>query len=77
VVEALEAITRRISQEDNRNRDVTPRESRLVDFPTFSAGDQDLIDWLESFEQACTANNIRNERMVSIVASYLKGTAIT
>ena len=77
VVEALEAITRRISQRDNRDRDVAPRESRLVDFPTFSAGDQDPIDWLESFEQACTANNVRNERMVSIAASYLKGTAIT
>ena len=77
MVEALEAITRRISQRDNRDRDVAPRESRLVDFPTFSAGDQDPIDWLESFEQACTANNVRNERMVSIAASYLKGTAIT
>jgi len=77
VVEALEAITRRISQGNNRDREVAPRESRLVDFPTFSAGDQDPIDWLESFEQACTANNVRNERMVSIAASYLKGTAIT
>src|SRR6266516_4876670 len=77
MVEALETITRRISQRDNRDRDVAPRESRLVDFPTFSAEDQDSIDWLESFEQACTANNVRNERMVSIAASYLKGTAIT
>src|ERR1043166_8037799 len=77
VVETLEAITRRISQTDNRDRDIPPRESRLVDFPTFSAGDQDPIEWLESFEQACTANNVRNERMVSIAASYLKGTAIT
>ena len=56
VVEALEVITQRISQRDNRDRDAAPRESRLVDFPTFSAGDQDPIDWLESFEQACTAN---------------------
>ena len=78
IIQALQAITRQVNRRGNRdNRDTAPRESRLVDFPTFSAGDQDPIDWLETFEQACKANNVRDERMIPIAASYLKGTALT
>ena len=53
------------------------KESRLVDFPTFSGGDQDPITWLDGFKQACIANNVEEDRMLAIAASYLKGTALT
>jgi len=53
------------------------RELRLVDFPTFSAGDQDPITWLDTFKQACVANNVAEDRRLAIAASYLKGTALT
>ena len=42
-----------------------------------SAGDQDLITWLDAFKQACVANNIAEDRRLAIAASYLKGTALT
>jgi hypothetical protein len=49
----------------------------LVDFPEFRGGNQDPIEWLEAFERACIANRIPEERQVLLVASYLKGTALT
>ena len=56
---------------------VEPRESRLVDFPVFKGGNQDPIEWLEAFCRACEANRINAERAVTLVAFYLKGTALT
>ena len=53
------------------------KEYRLVDFPEFRGGNQDPIEWLESFERACDTNRIANERRGVLVASYLKGTALT
>ena len=58
-------------------REPEPKEYRLVDFPEFKGGNQDPIEWLESFERACDANRIQEERRVILVASYLKGTALT
>src|ERR1043165_10182440 len=29
------------------------KETRLVSFPTFSRGDQDPIEWIDTFDQAC------------------------
>ncbi|CAI2201309.1 13146_t:CDS:1, partial [Funneliformis geosporum] len=54
-----------------------PKETRLVDFPTFKGGNQDPIEWLEGFERACAANRVAEERMLDILPSYLKGTALT
>ena len=54
-----------------------PRESRLVDFPTFKGGNQDPYEWLEAFERACIANRIHGNRAVQLVGSYLKRTALT
>ena len=59
------------------NKEPEAKEYRLVDFPEFKGGNQDPIEWLESFERACNANRIRDERRVVLVASYLKGTALT
>jgi hypothetical protein len=53
------------------------RETKVVNFPDFRAGEQDPLQWLESFEDACKANKIREERMFDIVPLYLKGTAYT
>ena len=53
------------------------KESRLVDFPTFSEGNQDSVNWIETFKQACKANNVTKERMIAIVPLYLKGTALS
>jgi hypothetical protein len=53
------------------------RETRLVDFPTFRGGDQDPLEWLESFATACDANNVRVDRTLSLVPAYLKGPALT
>jgi len=59
------------------NRDVEPKEYRLVDFPEFRGGNQDPIEWLEAFERACETNRIQENRRIVLVASYLKGTALT
>ncbi|EXX60232.1 hypothetical protein RirG_181820 [Rhizophagus irregularis DAOM 197198w] len=56
---------------------VEPRESRLVDFPVFKGGNQDLVEWIEAFSRACVANRVSEERAIVLVASYLKGTALT
>jgi hypothetical protein len=53
------------------------KEYRLVDFPEFKGGNQDPIEWLEAFERACNANRIQDQRRVILVASYLRGTALT
>ena len=54
-----------------------PREQRLVDIPTFKGGNQDPIEWIEAFQRACQTNRINETRMMEIVGSYLKGTALT
>ena len=54
-----------------------PREQRLVDIPTFKGGNQDPVEWIESFQRACQTNRIGEIRMMEIVGSYLKGTALT
>ncbi|GBB98011.1 hypothetical protein RclHR1_31170001 [Rhizophagus clarus] len=59
------------------DRSAEPRETRLVDFPEFKGGNQDLVKWLEAFERACDANKVPKNRKVILVASYLKGTAFT
>ena len=59
------------------NRNAEPRETRLVDFPEFKGGNQDPIEWLEAFERACRANRVPEVRQIVLVASYLKGTALT
>jgi hypothetical protein len=38
------------------------KETRLVDFPEFKGGNQDPVEWLESFERACTANRVPEDR---------------
>jgi hypothetical protein len=59
------------------NRTREPKESRIVDFPEFKEGNQDPVEWLESFERACQANRVPKERQIVLVASYLKGTTLT
>jgi len=59
------------------NRPYESKEYRLVDFPEFKGGNQDPIEWLESFERACETNRIPVPRRIILVASYLKGTALT
>ena len=59
------------------NRSYESKEYRLVDFPEFKGGNQDPIEWLESFERACETNRILVHRRIILVASYLKGTALT
>ena len=70
-----------VLQQGNNNANpitITPRrESRLVDFPEFKEANQDPIEWLESFDRACKANSVSMNRRMDIVASYLKGTALT
>ena len=66
--------------EETRNylqRTTEPRETRLVDFPEFKGENQDPIEWLEAYERACHANQVPEERQIILVASYLKGTALT
>ena len=69
----LQSNTNQISTGNSTVR----KEFRLVDFSEFKGGNQDPIEWLESFDQACKANSIATERRMDIVASYLKGTALT
>ena len=52
-------------------------ETRLVNFPEFKGGNQDPIEWLEAFEQACKANRVADNRILDILPNYLKGTALT
>src|SRR5205814_8325498 len=59
------------------NRSQEPKEYCLVDFPEFKGGNQDPIEWLESFDRACKANSIGTNRRMDIVGSSLKGTALT
>ncbi|GBC00724.1 hypothetical protein RclHR1_39570001 [Rhizophagus clarus] len=59
------------------DRSAEPRETRLVDFPEFKGENQDPVEWLEAFERACNANKVPENRKVILVASYLKGTALT
>ena len=49
----------------------------MIGFPIFKGGNQDPIEWLNAFERACEANQVARNRMVLLVASYLKGTALT
>jgi hypothetical protein len=53
------------------------REYRMIEFPEFKGGNQDPIEWLESFERACESNHISKKRRISLVASFLKKTVLT
>ena len=59
------------------NREEAPKESYLVDFPEFCEGNQDPIEWLESFDRACSANRVNEAQKLILAGSYLKGTALT
>ncbi|PKK78433.1 hypothetical protein RhiirC2_770245, partial [Rhizophagus irregularis] len=43
---------------------VEPGESRLVDFPVFKGGNQDLVEWIEAFSRACVANRVSKEQAI-------------
>jgi hypothetical protein len=60
-----------------KNANADGRESKLVSFPEFRGGEQDPLQWLEDFENACAANRITERRMFEIVPLYLKGMATT
>ena len=53
------------------------REARFVDLPTFKGGDQDPSDWLERYNHACEANGISDKRRLTLVPSFMKGSALT
>ena len=53
------------------------KETRLVSFPTFSGGDQDPIEWIDAFDQACQTNGVKKKRKLEVAMSYLKGSALT
>ena len=57
MVKALQEMMKELRRKPKAKTELK-RESRLVDFPTFSAGDQDPITWLDAFKQACVANNV-------------------
>ena len=57
------------------NKSSGSKEFRLVDFPKFKGGSQDPIAWLEGFEEACAANNIKQKRMLQIAKACIKGEA--
>ena len=59
------------------NREETPKESRLVDFPEFHGENQDPIEWLELFDRACSANRVNEARKLILAGSYLKGIVLT
>ena len=73
VLQNLNITLRRMNQPVNAG----PRETRLVELPIFKGGEQDPLTWLNDFYDACTANNITEERMLTILPAYLKGTAYT
>jgi hypothetical protein len=52
------------------------REYRMIEFPEFKEGNQDPIEWLKAFERACESNHISKKRRISLVASFLKKTAL-
>ncbi len=53
------------------------REAKFVDLPTFKGGDQDPRDWLERYNNAGNANGISDKRRLTLVPSFLKGSALT
>jgi hypothetical protein len=59
------------------NRPYDVKETRLTDFSEFKGSNQDPIEWLRAFENACRANCVTEERKLAIVPSYLKGVALT
>jgi hypothetical protein len=66
-----------ILQNMNRDNNRSPRETKLVDIPTFRAGAQDPMTWLVDFQDACVANHVNEERRLEILPAYLKGIAHT
>ncbi|CAG8796514.1 35709_t:CDS:2, partial [Gigaspora margarita] len=55
----------------------SPRKFKVVNFLTFSGGDQDPLTWLDEFDEAYVANHISKVRRFDILPSYLKGPAYT
>ncbi len=55
----------------------TTRESRIVEFSEFKGGSQDPINWFDTFEEACYANNVKKARKLQIARAYIKGEART
>ena len=53
------------------------REAKFVDLPTFKGGDQDPREWLERYNHAGDANGISDKRRLTLVPSFLKGSALT
>ena len=49
----------------------------MVNYPVFSGGDQDPMEWLKAFKRAYASNQVKEKRMVTVAASYLKGSALT
>ena len=53
------------------------REAKFVDLPTFKGRDQDPCDWLERYNNVGDANGISDKRRLTLVPSFLKGSALT
>ena len=53
------------------------REAKFVDLPAFKGGDQDPQDWLDRYCNACEANSISDRRRLTLIPSFLKGSALT
>src|ERR1051325_4291147 len=70
------ALTK-LSKSIESNKQPTTRESRIVEFPEFKGGSQDPINWFDTFEEACYANNVKKARKLQIARAYIKGEART
>ena len=53
------------------------REAKFVDLPTFKGGDQYPHDWLEKYNHVGDANGILDNRRLTLIPSFLKGSALT
>jgi hypothetical protein len=52
-------------------------KAKFVDLLSFKGGDQDPQDWLDRYNNACEANSISDHRRLTLVPSFLKGSALT
>src|ERR1044072_2118652 len=74
IIKALQEIVKAIKKKGTTEG---VKETRLVSFSTFSGGDQDPIEWIDAFDQACQTNGVKKKRKLEVAMSYLKGSALT
>jgi len=68
LIDGINQVIGRVGQ-PQAGRNIT----KIISIPKYKGGDQDPINWLTEFNEACDANGIDGEGKLRIIAAHLEG----